>query len=149
VHGLVNGVKQREQVVQSSKRDGTDHWASVSDHDVQWFAPSPGSAGGVDQGLQTRRAQECHVGQIDHESRLVGELVEPCCDRCPEPVDGEHIDLPGHRHHQRLAPGMHHPAGIDPHHLLGRRTQASAEFSIAIANTWLGHPRTIASVSTG
>lgn len=149
MQGLVNGVKQREQVVEPSQLDGTDHWTSVIDHDVQWFAQSPGSAGGVDQGLQTRRAQECHAGQIDHESRPVGKLVEPGGNRRPEPVDGEHIDLPGHRHHQRLAPGMHHPAGSDPHHLLGSRTQAGAEISIAIANTRLVHPRTISSESTG
>ncbi len=113
------------------------------DHDVQWVAPPPGRPGGVDQGLQTWRAQECHISQIDHQGRAVGELVKPGGDRCPEPADGEHIDLPGNRHHQRLASGLHHPAGMDPHHLLGGRTPTSAEIRIGITNTWLVHPGTI------
>ncbi len=56
MHGLDNGVEQREQVVEPSQLDGTDDRTRVIDHDVQRLAPSPASAGGVDQGLQTRRA---------------------------------------------------------------------------------------------
>ena len=136
---LVNGMEQGENIVESSHLDGSDHWTSVIDDDMQWLTQLPGSAGGVEQGLQTRRAQKCHLGQIDHESHPVWELVEPGCNRCAESVDGEHIDLPGYRQHECLAPGMRHPAGIDPQHLLGARTQASA----GIPNTWLVHPRTI------
>lgn len=136
---LVNSMEQGENLVEPSHLDGSDHWTSVIDDDVQWLTQLPGGAGGVDQGLQTRRAQKCHLGQIDHESRPFRKLVEPGCNRCTESVDGEHIDLSGYRQHECLGPGMHHPAALDPYHLLGARTHASA----GIANPCLLHLRTI------
>ena len=54
-YGLVNGVEQREKIIEPSQLDGANHGTGVIYDDVQWLAAPLGSACGVDQGLQTRR----------------------------------------------------------------------------------------------
>jgi hypothetical protein len=54
-YSLVNGVEQREKIIEPSQLDGADHGTGVIYDDVQWLAAPLGSAGGVDQGLQARR----------------------------------------------------------------------------------------------
>jgi hypothetical protein len=69
-------------------------------------------------------------------------LVEPGGDRGAQPVDGKPIELPGHRHHQRLVFIPQQLGGLDPHHLLGSRTP-STHLRTGLADTGLGHSRTL------
>jgi hypothetical protein len=135
VQGIIDRVKQRKNLVEASHLDRADHRPSVIDHDPQWLTPPLSSLGDVDQGLQTLRAQKRHLGQVNYQYFPVAELVEPGCDRGAEPIHGKQIDLPGHRHHQRLALSVHNSAGLDPHQLLARRTPTTAQIRIGTANT--------------
>jgi hypothetical protein len=60
--GVIDGVKQRKNLIQPGHRDRVDHRPSAIDD-----APPLGSLDGVDEDLQPRRAQQGRPGEVNYE----------------------------------------------------------------------------------